>query len=78
MRLLSLAAGTMLDVGPAAAVDVAADAGFTGVGVWFDPVTWTDAVADDVRARADARAMTLLDLEPIILPPWDPMGALAR
>ncbi len=69
MRTLSLAAGTILDVGPAVAVDVAADAGFPSVGVWFDPATWTPAVAADVRARADARGMILLDIEPIILTP---------
>ena len=69
MRLLSLAAGTILDVGPAAAVDVAADGGFTSVGVWFDPSSWSDTVAAEVRARADARAMTLLDVEPIMLTP---------
>jgi sugar phosphate isomerase/epimerase len=69
MRTLSLAAGTMLDVGPAVAVDVAADAGFASVGVWFDPATWTAAVGADVRARADARGMTLLDFEPIMLTP---------
>jgi sugar phosphate isomerase/epimerase len=69
MRILSLAAGTILDVGPAAAVDVAADAGFASVGVWFDAATWTKAVAADVRSRADARGMTLLDIEPIMLTP---------
>jgi len=52
MRTISLAAGTVLDVGPADAVDLAADAGFTSVGIWFDVSTWTDAVADEVRALA--------------------------
>ena len=69
MRLLSLAAGTILDVGPAEAVDVAADAGFPAVGVWFDAASWTNAVASDVRHRADTRGLTLLDVEPIILTP---------
>ncbi len=69
MRTLSLAAGTILDVGPPDAVDVAAEAGFTSVGVWFDATTWTDAVADDVRSRAADRGLTILDIEPIMLTP---------
>lgn len=71
MRTLSLAAGTVLDVGPADAVDVAADAGFSAVGIWFDAATWSDAVADEVRARAMDRAVDLLDIEPIMLVPAD-------
>lgn len=69
MRTISLAAGTILDVGPADAVHVAAEAGFSSVGVWFDAATWTDAVADDVRARASDRGLTILDIEPIMLMP---------
>ena len=69
MRTISLAAGTILDVGPASAVDVAADAGFTSVGIWFDAVTWTGAVADDVRVRAADRGLAILDIEPIMLNP---------
>ena len=42
-RLVSLAAGTVLDIGPAETVAVAARAGYDGVGLWFDPDTWTDA-----------------------------------
>ena len=69
MRTLSLAAGTILDVDPAAAVDVAADAGFTSVGVWFDAATWSDAVADEVRRRSVARRVSILDIEPVMLMP---------
>ena len=69
VRTISLAAGTILDVGPADAVDVAADAGFASVGIWFDAATWTDAVADAVRVRAADRGVTILDIEPIMLVP---------
>jgi sugar phosphate isomerase/epimerase len=75
MRTISLAAGTILDVGPADAVDVAADAGFGAVGIWFDAATWTDAVADDVRARAEHRGLILLDIEPIIMVPEGSSGS---
>lgn len=66
-RLLSLAAGTALDVGPADLVDVAAAAGFPAVGVWYDATTFTPAVARDVRARLDHHGMIALDVEPIML-----------
>ncbi len=69
MRTISLAAGTVLDVGPVEAVDVAADAGFTSVGIWFDAATWTDAVADGVLARATHHGLSILDVEPIMLMP---------
>ncbi len=75
MRTISLAAGTILDVGPAEAVDVAADAGFPAVGIWFDAATWTDAVADNVRTRAEQRGMLLLDIEPIIMVPEGSSGS---
>ena len=69
MRTISLAAGTVLDVGPAEAVDVAAGAGFASVGIWFDAATWSDAVADEVRVRAAQRGVSILDIEPIMLVP---------
>ena len=53
MRLLSIAAGTILDVDPPGAVDVAFAAGFPACGVWFDASTWTDGVARDVRTRLE-------------------------
>jgi len=65
-RVLSLAAGTILDVSPADAVSVAAAAGWPAVGAWFDPDTWTDAVAADVAARAAGSGVRVLDIEPFI------------
>ena len=69
MRLLSLAAGTILDVDPPTAVEVAFAAGFPAVGVWFDAATFTEAVAWDVRKRCEALDMIALDIEPIMLVP---------
>ena len=66
-RLLSLAAGTVLDIGPAETVAVAARAGYGGVGLWFDPDTWTDATTREVAARLDDTGLTPLDMEPVIL-----------
>jgi len=73
-RLLSLAAGTVLDVGPVEAVDVAARAGWPAVGIWFDPVTWTITTARDVRRRLDATGLVAIDLEPVILGRGDDHG----
>lgn len=66
-RLLSLAAGTILDVDPAGAVDVAATAGFAAVGVWFDPATWSDATSRAVAERLAGTGVVALDIEPVIL-----------
>ncbi len=73
-RLLSLAAGTVLDVDPPDAVDVAAAAGWDAVGLWFDPVTWTPSRAAAVARRLDATGLTALDVEPVILGRGDDHG----
>lgn len=66
-RLLSLAAGTILDVGPVDAVDVAADAGFGAVGIWFDPTGFGVETPGKIRTRLDDRGIIALDIEPIML-----------
>ena len=53
-RLLSLAAGVVLDLDPAATVDAAASAGFGAAGIWFDPASWTTATTAAVAARLQA------------------------
>jgi sugar phosphate isomerase/epimerase len=66
-RLLSLAAGTVLDVGPADTVSVAAVAGFPAAGIWFDASTWTAATTESVRGRLRDTGIAALDIEPVIL-----------
>ena len=66
-RLLSLAAGTVLDVDPVRAVEVAAAAGFGAVGIWFDPQSWTPAQGTAVADRLRSTGLTALDIEPVIL-----------
>ena len=66
-RLISLAAGTVLDLGPAEAVDVAAQAGFGAVGIWFDQHTWTESTTRAVARRLVATGLVALDIEPVIL-----------
>jgi sugar phosphate isomerase/epimerase len=66
-RLVSLAAGTVLDIGPAETVAAAAAAGYAAVGIWFDPDTWTDETTRAVRQRLDDTGLVALDIEPVIL-----------
>ena len=66
-RILSLAAGTVLDVDPAEAVDVAAETGWDAVGIWFDSASWSSATTTAVRRRLEATGITALDIEPVIL-----------
>ena len=73
-RLVSLAAGTVLDVGPAEAVDVASASGYGAVGLWFDVDTWTDATTRAVAERLDATGLEPLDIEPVILGRGDDPG----
>ncbi len=73
-RLVSLAAGTMVDVGPEEFVAIAATAGWPAVGIWFDPATWTDRTAAHVRQVLDDTGTIALDIEPVILGPDGDIG----
>jgi sugar phosphate isomerase/epimerase len=66
-RILSLAAGTILEVSPVDAVRVAERSGFPAVGIWFDAESWTDQRAHDVRRALDNSPVVALDIEPIML-----------
>lgn len=68
-RLISLAAGVCPETGPADFVAACADAGWPACGIWFDPDTWTDAVAHAVRQRLDDTGVVALDMEPIFVTP---------
>ena len=66
-RLVSLAAGTILDVTPVEAVGVAAEAGFGAVGIWFDPTTWKPSTPARIRSELDQHQILAFDIEPIML-----------
>lgn len=74
-RLLSLAAGTVLDVSPPDAIAVAAHAGWPAAGVWYDPATWTPTVTAEVQRRLADTGLIALDIEPVIFGPGDHHGA---
>ena len=65
-RLLSLAPGTVLDIGPADAVDVAAHAGFGAIGLRFDPQTWTASVGRDVGRSLHDTGVVALDIGAVV------------
>ncbi len=67
--MLSLAAGVLPDADPLTTIDAAAAAGFDGVGVWFDPDTWTEATTRAVADRLDASGLVPLDMEPVFVTP---------
>jgi sugar phosphate isomerase/epimerase len=73
-RLVSLAAGTVLDLDPTGTVDAAAAAGFDATGLWFDPATWTAATTTGVARRLAATGVIALDIEPVILGRGDDPG----
>jgi len=66
---LSLASGVLPEFEPPEVVSAAAAAGFGLVGVWFDPETWSDARAREVRRRLDGTGVGALDMEPIFATP---------
>lgn len=67
--LLSIAAGVSPDTGPVDFVASAAEAGWPACGIWFDPDTWTDQVAAEVRRRLDDTGLVALDIEPVFVVP---------
>jgi sugar phosphate isomerase/epimerase len=68
-RLISIAAGVCPETDPASFVSAAAAAGWPACGVWFDPETWSDVVAAEVRRRLDDTGVVALDMEPIFVLP---------
>jgi sugar phosphate isomerase/epimerase len=73
--VLSLAAGTVLDVSAVGAVDVARDAGFDGCGLRPTAEELAPRRLAELRRRLDDSGLVLLDLEVIRLHPEDDAAA---
>lgn len=67
--MISLAAATVLDAGPAETLEAAAAAGYDGVGLRLDPEVTPVADARALRRRAGDLGLELLDLEVVRLGP---------
>ncbi|WP_137751435.1 sugar phosphate isomerase/epimerase [Sphingopyxis sp. L1A2A] len=67
--LLSLAAGVMPEFSPGQTVAAAAKSGWSAVGIWYDPATWTPATTIEIRDRVADAGLVVLDIEVIWLKP---------
>jgi len=76
MRQLSLASGTLPEFDPATVVEAASAAGFDGCGIWYDPKTWTPAIARDTRRAFQATGLKPLEIEVIVV--GDPARAASH
>lgn len=66
-RLLSLAAGVMIEFPAEDVVSAAAAAGWPACGIWFDLEQWSDAREREIKRRLDDTGVIALDIEPIIV-----------
>ena len=71
-RLLSLAAGSLPEFSPVEITNAAAEAGWPGCGIWFEPKDWTEQTTQDVRSAFDASGVVPLDIEVVWIHPGDP------
>lgn len=78
-RLISLAAGVMIEHPPEVVVSAAAAAGWPACGIWYDPETWSAVRLREVRNRLDDTGVIALDIEPIIVGPGpDPTAGIVE
>jgi sugar phosphate isomerase/epimerase len=68
-RIISLAAGTHPDFSPVETIQAAANAGFTGCGVWFEADDWTTQTTRDVKQAFNDTGLVPLDIEVIWINP---------
>ncbi len=75
-RLISIAAGVSpeLEDDPCTFVEIAAQAGWKGTGVWFDPLTWTETTTKEVGKRVDDTGLTVVDMEVVRMGPKGDCG----
>ncbi|GGO79918.1 sugar phosphate isomerase/epimerase family protein [Nonomuraea cavernae] len=67
--MISLAAGTVRDAGPAQVLQAASTAGYDAAGLRLDPASVSLAEAARLRRRADDSGLTVLDVEVVRLRP---------
>jgi sugar phosphate isomerase/epimerase len=75
-RLVSIAAGCTpeLEADPATFVSAAAEAGWPGTGIWFDPQSWTDKTTREVAQRVRDAGLVAVDMEVVRMGPKGDCG----
>jgi sugar phosphate isomerase/epimerase len=68
-RIVSLAAGVILDALPPLSVEVAQRAGYPAAGLWFDVDRWSASTSVETRNRLDATGVVPLDIEVVRIGP---------
>lgn len=68
-RRIALASGVLPELGPVETIRAAAAGGFTEVGLWVEPESWTDATTLAVRAALAETGLGAIDVEVIWLKP---------
>ena len=63
LPLLSLASGVLPEFSPEQTAAAAVATGWSAVGIWVDPATWTAATAAEVRNRTADAGVAVLDVE---------------
>ena len=71
-RLLSLAAGSLPEFSPVEVANAAAEAGWSGCGIWFEPKDWTDQTTSQVQQAFDRSGLVPLDIEVVWIHPGEP------
>ena len=71
-RLLSLAAGCLPEFDPVTTANAAAETGWPGCGIWFEPDDWTDQTTVNVRQTFERHGLVPLDIEVVWINPGDP------
>jgi sugar phosphate isomerase/epimerase len=67
--LLSLASGVLPEFTPQQGVAAAIAAGWPAVGIWVEAATWTQTIAQEVRALTQDAGILVLDVEVIWIRP---------
>ena len=70
-RLISIAAGVSPELSddPCTFVEIAAQAGWKGTGVWFEPSSWTDKTTNEITKCIDDTGLSVVDMEVIRMGP---------
>lgn len=75
-RLISIAAGVSPELtdDPCTFVEVAAEAGWRGTGVWYEPSSWAANTTQEISKRVKDTGLTVVDMEVVRMGPRGDCG----